>query len=168
MITGAGVNIPTDPQVPPTFYKPRTVPYAVRSKVEAELDRLEGEGVLEKVQSADWGAPIVPVSKKDGSVRICGDYKLTINKAVKRDPYPLPCIEDIFASLAGGKTARSCTCLSAGSLEHRDEAADDDLNAQGPLPVQPVVVPSCSSALNLPAYHGQSTPGPTGRLRLPR
>ena len=80
MITGASVCIPTDPQVPPTFYKPRLVPYTLRSKVEAELDRLEGEGVLKKVQSADWGAPIVPVAKKDGSVRICGDYKLTMHQ----------------------------------------------------------------------------------------
>ena len=36
-------------------------------------------------------------------MRICGDYKLTVNKAAKLDPYPLPRIEDLFARLAGGK-----------------------------------------------------------------
>ena len=41
--------------------------------------------------------------KQDGNIRICGDYKLTINAVTKTDPYPLPRIEDIFASLSGGK-----------------------------------------------------------------
>ena len=43
---------------------------------------------------------IVTVLKKDGTVRICGDYKLTVNQASKADSYPLPKIDDLFASLA--------------------------------------------------------------------
>ena len=51
------------------------------------------------------GAPIVPVMKSDGkSVRICGDFKLTANRASKVDRYPIPHEEDLFATLAGGKT----------------------------------------------------------------
>jgi hypothetical protein len=41
--------------------------------------------------------------KHDGAVRICGDYKVTINRAAKIDRYPIPCIEELFASLSGGK-----------------------------------------------------------------
>ena len=37
-------------------------------------------------------------------MRICGGYKLTVNKAAKPDTYPFPRIEDLFASLAGGQT----------------------------------------------------------------
>ena len=37
-------------------------------------------------------------------VRICGDYKLTLNQVTKTDPYPLPRIEDLFASLSKGKS----------------------------------------------------------------
>ena len=52
---------------------------------------------------SDWAAPIVPVLKKDGSVHIWGDYKLTVNQTAKLETYPLPKIEDLLASLAGGK-----------------------------------------------------------------
>ena len=45
----------------------------------------------------------MPVLKKDGSIRICGDYKLTVNQVAKKDAFPLPRIEDIFASLEGGQ-----------------------------------------------------------------
>ena len=41
--------------------------------------------------------------KTNGSVRICRDYKLTANTATKTESYPLPRIEDLFASLAEGK-----------------------------------------------------------------
>ena len=49
-----------------------------------------------------WAAPIVPVLKSDGTVRICGDYKQTINKAAHCDNYPLPCTEDLLATPNGG------------------------------------------------------------------
>jgi hypothetical protein len=41
--------------------------------------------------------------KANRKVRICADYGMTINKVAKMNTYPLPRIEDIFASLAGGK-----------------------------------------------------------------
>ena len=42
--------------------------------------------------------------KSDGSIHICGDYRLTMSKAAKVDSYPILRVEDLFASLAGGKT----------------------------------------------------------------
>ena len=56
-----------DPGAKPRFCKARTVPYALREKVEQELDRLTKEGIIEPIQFADWAAPIVPVMKKDGT-----------------------------------------------------------------------------------------------------
>ena len=48
--------------------------------------------------------PIVPVLKQDKvSVRICDDFKITINQASKLDRYPIPRIEDLFVKLADGK-----------------------------------------------------------------
>ena len=56
------------------------------------------------MEFADWAAPIVPVVKTDGSVRLCGDYKVTVNQVAKLDKYPIPRIDDLFSSLEGGKT----------------------------------------------------------------
>nr|VZI36332.1 unnamed protein product [Spirometra erinaceieuropaei] len=80
----------------PRFFKARTVPYAVAPKVEEELDRLQKADVIEPVQYSEWAAPIVPVLKSDGSVHICGDYKLIINSATKLNPYTPPRIEDLL------------------------------------------------------------------------
>ena len=79
------------------------MPYALREKVEAELERLLQAGVIEPVRSADWAAPIVPVMKRDGRVRICGDYKMTVNLAAMVETYPLPRVEDLLSSIGNGK-----------------------------------------------------------------
>ena len=88
----------------PKFHRPRTVPFALRGAVEQELNRLEEKGILRKVSHSDWAAPIVPVPKKDGKVRVCGDYKVTVNPSLDVDQYPLPKSEDLFATLANRKT----------------------------------------------------------------
>ena len=87
----------------PRFRKPYQVSFALRQKVEEELECLQALGVIQPVQFSDWAAPIVPIMKSDGRVRICGDYKVTVNQAAKLEKYPLPRIEELFASLAGGK-----------------------------------------------------------------
>ena len=85
------------------FLKARPMPYALKPKVEEELRRLQNEGILTKVEWSEWATPIVPVPKRDGSVRLCGDYKITVNPELQAKQYPLPRIEDIFANLAGGQ-----------------------------------------------------------------
>jgi len=87
----------------PKFAKARQVPHALRPKVEAELDELEKAGILTKVDHSEWTTAIVPVVKRNNTVRICGDFKTTLNPALNIDQYPLPSIDDIFASLAGGQ-----------------------------------------------------------------
>ena len=56
------------------------------------------------VPFSEWATPIVPVLKADGSVHICGDYKVTVNQAALPIFYPLPKVNDLLATLAGGET----------------------------------------------------------------
>lgn len=78
----------------------RRVPIPLLQKVK-ELQRLKEAGVIEEIEEAtDWCAPMVPVLKKSGTVRICTDFK-QLNKAVKRERYMLPTLEDILHKLKG-------------------------------------------------------------------
>ena len=51
--------------------------------------------------------------KSNGSVCICSDFKVSVNLVLHAEQYPLPCIEDIFASLAGGKQYSKLDLLQA-------------------------------------------------------
>lgn len=87
----------------PVFCKPRPLPLAWKGKIEKKLRDLISSGVLEPVDNSDWGTPLVPILKPNGDLRICGDYKVTLNKFLLDFKYPLPRIDEIFASLEGGE-----------------------------------------------------------------
>ncbi|XP_052749474.1 uncharacterized protein K02A2.6-like [Galleria mellonella] len=89
--------------VTPIFIKARPVPFALKEKVENEIDRLEKAGILEKVTYSQWGTPVVPVVKQNGSVRLCADYRATLNKNLLDDKYPIPRVEEVFSKLSGGR-----------------------------------------------------------------
>lgn len=83
----------------PIFCKPYTVPYGTRDAVEKELDRLVESGILVPVKHSKVASPIVIVIKSNGTIRICVDCSRTINRFIEVEHYPLPIIDDIFASL---------------------------------------------------------------------
>ena len=97
------VKLHLQPNATPRFFKPRSVPFALKPAIEEELVRLESSGIVQRVSTSDWAAPIVPVPKKDGSMRLCGDYKVTINPVLNIEQYPLPKPQELFATLAGGQ-----------------------------------------------------------------
>ena len=101
-IKGVSAQIHLEAGAKPVFCRHRPVPFAYKPKVDEELDRLESLGVIKKVEFSDWAAPVVPVLKGNGTVRLCGDYKTTINPVSKLDMYPLPRIDDLFTAMAGG------------------------------------------------------------------
>ena len=103
LLKGMKATIRVSTEARPKFYRPRSLPYAVEKKVEKEIDRLKKEGIISPVKYAEWAAPVVPVLKPDGTVRLCGDYKLTVNHASKLEQYPIPRLDDLFNSLEGGK-----------------------------------------------------------------
>lgn len=87
----------------PKFCKPRSVPYALRKAVEAQLNKMEADGVITPVNYSEWAAPTVNIPKVDQTVRICGDYKVSINPWLEVDQYPIPKPQDLFTKLAGGE-----------------------------------------------------------------
>ena len=101
------VHIPVPSDVRTRVIKARSVPYALRARVDEELDKLEEQGVWRKVEYSKWAAPIVPVLKNSrdpsGPVGICGDYKTTVNQVAPCDSYPIPNTSEQLATLAGGE-----------------------------------------------------------------
>ncbi|XP_064470040.1 uncharacterized protein K02A2.6-like [Ornithodoros turicata] len=103
LMVGPPAHLHLKQGITPKFCKARSLPYVMRDKVSAELDRLCEAGVLTPVTHSEWATPIVPVMMKDGTVRICGDFKVTLNQVCDVEQYPLPKIEDMFASLSGAE-----------------------------------------------------------------
>ena len=87
----------------PVFCKFRQPPFAYREAIGAKLDSLEEEGILVRVDSSDYASPIHPIIKDSGEVRICGDYKRTLNPNIDTKVYPLPVIEDCLWEVRGGE-----------------------------------------------------------------
>ena len=96
------VHIEQHENVQPRFFKARSIPFVMKEQVDEALDKLVQDGVIEPVTSSRFAAPIVPVRKANGKIRICGDYRLTANKAAILEVYPLPIPDQIFTSLVGG------------------------------------------------------------------
>uniref|UniRef100_A0A1X7UAK3 Reverse transcriptase domain-containing protein n=1 Tax=Amphimedon queenslandica TaxID=400682 RepID=A0A1X7UAK3_AMPQE len=100
-----------------------TSSFLIKRKGGVELGRLEEGGIIRKHLFSEWAAPIVPVLKDDGTVRMCGDYKVTASQAVIVDPHLIPSIGDTFANMAGG-TLHTKLDLSHTYLQLRlDDAA---------------------------------------------
>ena len=124
-LEGQKVHVSVKEEAQPRFSKARQVPFALKAKVESELQRLESTGVLEKVTFSRWASPIVPVVKSSGNIRICGDYKATVNPSLLPDCYPLPRVEELFTKLTGGKTFSKLDLSNAyQQLELDDESRE--------------------------------------------
>ena len=98
----APISLKLKENAQPRFLKARNVPFALKNKVDQQLQREIDDGILFPVECSEFASPIVPVMKPDGNVRICADLKQTLNPNVKADTYPLPLIEELFAKLSGG------------------------------------------------------------------
>ena len=90
----------------------RRVPIPMLPKVKDELERLKSAGVIEEItKPTPWCAPMVPVLKKSGAVRICVDLK-RLNLSVERERYILPTLQDLTSRLAGATVFSSLDAAS--------------------------------------------------------
>ena len=95
-------SIKIDPTATPVVHGPRRQPAALLPKIASKLKEMEREGHLAKVtQPTDWVNSMV-VSSRGDKIRICLDPG-DLNKAVKREHYPIPTVEEISAKIPDAK-----------------------------------------------------------------
>ncbi|KAA3456998.1 DNA/RNA polymerases superfamily protein [Gossypium australe] len=68
-------------------------------ELKAQLQELSDKG-FGRPRFSPWGTPVLFVKKKDGTLRMCIDYR-QLNKTTVKNKYPLPCIDDLFDQLKG-------------------------------------------------------------------
>ena len=96
-------HIKLDATISPVQHAPRRVPVALRDQLKAELDKMTEQGTIAPVTApTPWVSSLVVVPKKNGMLRLCLDPK-DLNKAVQREHYPLPTIEDVATRLHGAR-----------------------------------------------------------------
>ena len=70
-------------------------------ELKAQLEELLSKGFI-RPSTSPWGAPVLFVKKKDGSLRLCKDYR-QLNRAIISNQYPLPRTDDLFDQLQGSR-----------------------------------------------------------------
>jgi len=101
-------------------------PYRMSASELAELKK-QLEDLLDKKfvrpSVSPWGAPVLLVKKKDGSMRLCIDYR-QLNKVTIKNIYPLPRIDDLMDQLVG---ARVFSKIDLRSGYHQIKVKDEDM-----------------------------------------
>ena len=90
----------------PIYHRPRRFPQPVNEKIDAQVEELKKMDIIEESES-QWSSAVVPVTKKNGEIRLCVDYR-KLNKVIKNNPFPFPSLLDSVHNLANMKFF---TCL---------------------------------------------------------
>ena len=101
--TGTPVHVHTNPAKPPRYHRARSVKVPLVSKMEDQIDAYVQAGTWVPIKHSEWASSLVPALKRDGSLRLCADYKATVNPAIDADNYKSPSIDAVLDSLAGGQ-----------------------------------------------------------------
>ena len=86
------------------------------------MEEMVSKGFV-RSSTSPWGAPVLFVKKKDGSMRLCIDYR-KLNKVTIRNQYPLPRIDDLFDQLQGAKVFSN---IDLRSGYHQLRVHDEDV-----------------------------------------
>lgn len=97
------VNLKLKDNVTPKFRKPSVVPYSLRETVKSQFEDMLRKGIVKRVDFSDWASQIVLAKKKDGRIRVCCNYKPTLNPCLESNEYPIPNVDDILFTLNGNK-----------------------------------------------------------------
>ena len=130
--------------------------YAVR--VKAELDKLLKANFISQVDSAPWLSPMVIIPKKNGTLRICVDFR-KLNAATKKDHYPLPYMEEIIDEVAGHEMYSFLDCFSGYyqvAMAEHDKSKTAFSTEWGPYQFERM--PFGAKNAHIPACHGAHFP----------
>ncbi|XP_039306772.1 uncharacterized protein K02A2.6-like [Solenopsis invicta] len=103
-LSGPPVKIHLKPEATPVFAKAREIPYALRDAYAREIDAKIKSGLYKKVDYSEWASTTHVVTKKNGKIRITGNYKPTLNPRIIIDEHPIPRAESIFNQMRGATT----------------------------------------------------------------
>ena len=98
----------------------RIAPVELR-ELKAQLEELLSKGFI-RPRISPWGAPVLFVKKKDGSLRLCIDYR-QLNRVTIRNKYPLPRIDELFDQLQGSRVYSKID-LGSGYHQLREQESD--------------------------------------------
>jgi hypothetical protein len=102
------------PGVAPPAKAPYRMSHEELKEFKVQLEELFAKGYINPSKSP-YGAPVLFVHKKDGTLRMCIDYR-ALNKVTVKNRYPLPRIDDLFDRLSGAKVFHSDDILGARML----------------------------------------------------
>ena len=89
-----------NPTIPPVAQPLRRLPLSMETRVMAELEQMQRDGIIEPIDASPWVSNMVITPKPNDKLRICGDMR-NVNKAISPDKYPLPTIEELSKFFAG-------------------------------------------------------------------
>ncbi|XP_065321606.1 GATA zinc finger domain-containing protein 4-like [Gordionus sp. m RMFG-2023] len=98
-INKASVKLHLKRDAQPKIIPPRRIPYSKIDLVSNELKKWIHDKIIEPVNDVRWASPITAFYKDNGSIRLCADFKDTLNPALEDFRYPLPRINDLIAKL---------------------------------------------------------------------
>ena len=93
----------------PIYQRPRRFPEPISAEIERQCEELHRRDIIEPSVSA-WSSPVVPVRKKDGSIRLCVDYR-KLNNVTKPDRSPIPSLSEAVYGLHGAQYFTSLDCV---------------------------------------------------------
>ncbi|XP_077223035.1 uncharacterized protein LOC143856655 [Tasmannia lanceolata] len=116
-------TIALEPGTLPISKAPYRMAPAELKELKEQLSELLEKGFI-RPSSSPWGAPVLFVKKKDGSLRLCIDYR-QLNKVTVKNRYPLPRIDDLFDQLQG---ACHFSKIDLRSGYHQLRVRDEDIS----------------------------------------
>ena len=114
------------PGTKPIFKTPYRMAPKELGELKVQLEDLLEKGFV-KPSVSPWGAPVLFVKKKDGTMRLCIDYR-ELNKVTIKNRYPLPRIDDLFDQLQGAKVFSKID-LRSGYHQVKVKASDVEKTA---------------------------------------